>query len=66
MGQSNNPITLHKYLYANPVMYTDPSGYMSLGGINASFNIMTNLASRSVTLFNTASKVSNFADGGCK
>ena len=34
MGQSNNPITLHKYLYANanPVMYTDPSGYMSLGG----------------------------------
>jgi hypothetical protein len=31
-GDYNNPITLVKWLYANanPVIYTDPSGYMSV------------------------------------
>ncbi|MBQ4524429.1 MAG: hypothetical protein IJA10_16035 [Lachnospiraceae bacterium] len=31
-GSLDNPISLHKYLYANanPVMYTDPTGYFSL------------------------------------
>ena len=46
MGQSNNPITLHKYLYANanPVMYTDPSGYMfSLSGIMTAQNLSTTM-----------------------
>ncbi|HZK00197.1 MAG TPA: RHS repeat-associated core domain-containing protein, partial [Tissierellaceae bacterium] len=30
-GTINDPISLHKYLYANanPVMYTDPTGYSS-------------------------------------
>ncbi|RYE16392.1 MAG: hypothetical protein EOP51_25880, partial [Sphingobacteriales bacterium] len=34
MGQSGNPITLHKYLYANasPTMYTDPSGHFGFAG----------------------------------
>jgi len=32
-GDTSNPITLHKYLYAhgNPVTYEDPSGYSPLG-----------------------------------
>ncbi|MBQ4523075.1 MAG: hypothetical protein IJA10_09020 [Lachnospiraceae bacterium] len=31
-GSLDNPVSLHKYLYANanPVMYTDPTGYFSL------------------------------------
>ena len=36
-GDTSNPITLHKYLYAhaNPVTYEDPSGYaVGLGKIN--------------------------------
>ncbi|MCL5768198.1 Ig-like domain-containing protein [Acinetobacter sp. ANC5681] len=47
MGQSNNPITLHKYLYANanPVMYTDPSGYMfSLSGVMSGISMQAGLA----------------------
>jgi len=37
MGRSHDPVTLHKYLYANadPVMYVDPSGYFSLGSVGA-------------------------------
>ena len=36
MGQNGNPITLHKYLYANasPTMYTDPSGHFGLASIS--------------------------------
>ncbi len=29
-GSLEDPVSLHKYLYANPVMYTDPSGYFSI------------------------------------
>ena len=37
-GTINDPVSLHKYLYANsnPVMYSDPSGYMTLGELSVS------------------------------
>ena len=40
-GSPSDPISLHKYLYANasPVMYTDPSGNMSLGEMSLSIQI---------------------------
>lgn len=36
-GYDNNPITLHKYIYAgnDPVFYTDPSGQFALAGLGA-------------------------------
>jgi hypothetical protein len=40
-GFRSDPMSLHKYLYAhvNPVMYSDPSGYMTLAEIQTSTNI---------------------------
>ena len=34
-GSISDPVSLHKYLYANsnPVTYSDPSGYMSMAGL---------------------------------
>ena len=36
-GLAQEPVTLHKYLYANadPVNFVDPSGYFSLGSVSA-------------------------------
>ncbi|WP_049722685.1 choice-of-anchor A family protein [Gilvimarinus polysaccharolyticus] len=41
MGRSQDPVTLHKYLYANtdPVNFTDPSGRFGIGGFSASSTI---------------------------
>ena len=35
-GSMFDPVSLHKYLYANanPVMFTDPTGYFSLSELN--------------------------------
>ena len=40
-GQRGKPITLHKYLYANgnPVVFIDPTGYMSIGSLMAGVQI---------------------------
>ena len=61
MGQSNNPITLHKYLYANanPVMYTDPSGHFGLSGFSFSglLSTMQSAARYSTIAVNTLDKV---------
>jgi hypothetical protein len=42
-GSVFDPVSLHKYLYANanPVMFSDPSGYFSLGEMMAAINIQT-------------------------
>jgi len=41
MGHNSDPITLHKYLYANadPVSYVDPTGNFSLGSLSAGISI---------------------------
>ncbi|OZG69933.1 hypothetical protein BTA51_28550 [Hahella sp. CCB-MM4] len=53
MGVNSDPITLHKYLYANadPVMYTDPTGNFSLGSVMSSLNTIGTLASRAQSAY---------------
>ncbi len=51
MGYSPDPLTLHKYLYANadPVTYTDPSGNISLGSIGATLRVNGILSTSATT-----------------
>ncbi|HIE02850.1 MAG TPA: hypothetical protein EYP59_21640 [Thiotrichaceae bacterium] len=55
-GVNQDPITLHKYLYANadPVNMIDPTGYFSLGSVSASNNISG--------ILNTMNRIDNFMD----
>jgi hypothetical protein len=51
-GSGKDPVTLHKYLYANinPVSYTDPSGRMTLGELGTVVSILgTGYSSYSAT-----------------
>lgn len=45
MGRNHDPITLHKYLYANadPVRYTDPTGNFSIVGAMKSVSTLATL-----------------------
>ena len=45
MGRNSDPVTLHKYLYANadPVRYTDPTGNFSLGSLMSGLNTAATL-----------------------
>lgn len=46
MGRDSDPMTLHKYLYANsdPVNHTDPSGQFGLASLSISMNLHSSLA----------------------
>jgi hypothetical protein len=60
MGNNSDPITLHKYLYANvdPVNNIDPTGNISLPSLGTAINVVGNLvgvATASYHLFQFAS-----------
>ena len=44
-GSLYDPVSLHKYLYANPVKYTDPTGYFSLAECSVANSIQSELNS---------------------
>lgn len=48
MGSNSDPVTLHKYLYANvdPVGNVDPTGNFSLSSLGASINVIGTLVTR--------------------
>jgi len=50
MGVDNNPVTLHKYLYANsdPINFTDPSGNFGFSNIVANQSIAMTLRAISI------------------
>jgi RHS repeat-associated protein len=65
MGNNFDPVSLHKYLYANaaPSMYTDPTGNFSIGGMMSTLNTMSrlsNLAQTSVSVFKIATGEEKF------
>lgn len=59
MGNNHDPITLHKYLYANadPANMIDPSGNISIGSIGVSLNIRGVLATGARAASNGISRV---------
>ncbi|GAB4191253.1 MAG: hypothetical protein Tsb002_19780 [Wenzhouxiangellaceae bacterium] len=59
MGRNHDPVTLHKYLYANtdPVGYVDPSGNTTLPSLSSALNIASSLAGYSTTILNVVSRV---------
>ncbi|PWQ95047.1 RHS repeat domain-containing protein, partial [Leucothrix arctica] len=63
MGNNSDPITLHKYLYANanPVNMVDPTGNFSMGSAMSSINTMGTLASIATTSYDVAGM---FAESG--
>jgi RHS repeat-associated protein len=61
MGNNSDPITLHKYLYANvdPVNNVDPSGNFSLGSMMTAINVVGTLS----TVASKAQTILKFASG---
>jgi len=68
MGNSTDPVTLHKYLYGNvdPVNFVDPSGNFSLGSVGATNNIIGVLATASIASYSIGQSLSGggASDGG--
>ncbi|MBL4828265.1 MAG: hypothetical protein JKY66_11245 [Spongiibacteraceae bacterium] len=54
MGNNHDPITLHKYLYANadPVNYIDPTGNFTIGSLMTAVNVLSTLATTAQTSYN--------------
>ncbi|WP_255395950.1 RHS repeat-associated core domain-containing protein, partial [Motiliproteus sp. MSK22-1] len=65
MGNNQDPVTLHKYLYANadPVMYTDPTGNFSIGGMMSTMSTMTRLSLKSYNAYSNVSMLISLAKG---
>ncbi|MDQ7084568.1 MAG: RHS repeat-associated core domain-containing protein [Sulfurovum sp.] len=63
MGNSQDPITLHKYLYANgnPVMNIDPSGYFSMMSVSGAMGIQNTLQNMKIGAY---SNFTNVITGG--
>jgi RHS repeat-associated protein len=66
MGENQDPITLHKYLYANidPVNNVDPTGNFSMASVMTAVNIagtLSTIASTAVEVFSIASGESEFS-----
>jgi hypothetical protein len=55
LGNNRDPITLHKYLYANvdPGNMVDPSGHMGLGQVMAAVRIVGVQATQAVVIFSS-------------
>ncbi|MDE7156492.1 MAG: hypothetical protein K2O02_00730 [Lachnospiraceae bacterium] len=80
-GTLDSPVSLHKYLYANanPVMYSDPTGYFSLSELSVAqavnrvldtgrmavnlHNVMT-WANITITVYDTANQIRFFLTNG--
>ncbi|MBO5087696.1 MAG: DUF2380 domain-containing protein, partial [Lachnospiraceae bacterium] len=64
-GSIYDPVTLHKYLYANanPVMYTDPSGYFSIAESSIATSIQSTI--NSLHQMTGLVKIVKWADAMC-
>jgi RHS repeat-associated protein len=64
MGRNHDPITLHKYLYANvdPANVIDPSGQFGLASLGSTLNILGNI----MTTVSTVHSVFQIATGNQK
>ena len=64
-GSLEDPVSLHKYLYANanPVMYTDPSGYTSLSELSITTCIQNTI--NSVHQIRSLTKIIKWANTMC-
>jgi hypothetical protein len=53
MGNNHDPVTLHKYLYANadPGNMVDPSGNFSMGSMMSAINVMGRLSTIATTTY---------------
>lgn len=65
MGNNHDPVTLHKYLYANadPAYYTDPTGNFSLGSVMSGINVMARLATTAVNTYSNVTLLMDIAKG---